>query len=63
MPLFQGSSNKTVGRNIRKLRREGKSGKQAIAIALEEARKSAHSVMRKRRDGAAALRKRKRRGY
>lgn len=41
MPLLSGASQKTVGKNIKKLRREGKPRKQAIAIALESARKAA----------------------
>jgi hypothetical protein len=34
VPLKKGSSNKTVSKNISKLRREGKPRKQAIAIAM-----------------------------
>ena len=40
MPLVEGSSQKTVSKNVKKLRSEGKPRKQAIAIALETARKS-----------------------
>ena len=48
MPLRAGSSQKAVSSNIRTLRREGKPRKQAIAIALEEARKSTHRVALKK---------------
>ena len=40
MPLMKGSSNSVVGENIRMLRREGYSQRQAIAIALNRAGKS-----------------------
>ena len=40
MPLKEGSSNKTISKNIEELKKAGHSIKQSIAIALEEARKS-----------------------
>lgn len=40
MPMYKGSSDATVSRNIRKLMQEGYPRTQAIAIAMSEKRKS-----------------------
>ena len=39
MPLKKGSSKKVISSNIRELRRSGRPQRQAVAIALSQARK------------------------
>ncbi len=49
MPLKKGSSRKTIGKNIKTEMKHGKPQKQAIAIALNVARKSGGKIPRKRK--------------
>jgi hypothetical protein len=44
MPLKKGSSSKTISSNIRELRRSGRSGKQAAAIAYKKAGKGGNNA-------------------
>lgn len=49
MPLKKGVSKKTISSNIATLRHEGYKPKQAVAIALSEARKSGAKIPKKRK--------------
>jgi uncharacterized protein YdaT len=49
MPLQSGSSQKTISANIKKLIEEGYPQKQAIAIALENARDASRKKRKKRK--------------
>jgi hypothetical protein len=44
MPLERGKSRKTIGNNIKKEQSAGKDKGQAVAIALNEARKSGADI-------------------
>lgn len=47
MPLVQSKSKKAVGKNIKKEEEAGKPKKQAVAIALETARKNGAKIPKK----------------
>jgi hypothetical protein len=51
MPLKKGSSRKTISANIRTEIAHGKPQKQAVAIALDTARKSGAKIPRKKKRG------------
>lgn len=49
MPLYKGTSRKTVSRNISKMVREGYPQKQAVAASLNQQRRSKRKGRRKSR--------------
>jgi len=49
MPLTTGKSKKTISKNIRTEMEAGKPQKQAVAIALNEARRSGAKIPKKKK--------------
>lgn len=47
MPLKKGKSKKVISENIAELRHSGKKPKQAVAIAMSQARKSGKGMSKK----------------
>ena len=48
MPLKSGKSGKAVSANIRKLKKEGHSQRQAVAIAMSKAKKTQPKGIKKK---------------
>lgn len=49
MPLSKGKSRDAISKNVKTEMKQGKSQKQAVAIALNEARKSGAKIPKKNR--------------
>lgn len=49
MPLEKGKSKKVIGKNISEMERSGHPKNQAIAAALDQARKSGAKIVKKGR--------------
>jgi len=52
MPLKEGKSKKTISRNITELIHSGRPQKQAVAIALDTARKSGAKIPEKKKSSS-----------
>ena len=49
MPLIKGKSKKAIGANISELIRSGRERRQAVAIALDTARKAGAKIPKKKK--------------
>jgi len=57
MPLRKGKSKKIISRNIREMIKSGHKRKQAIAAALDTARKSGAKIPKKKKSNLKGRRK------
>jgi ribosomal protein L12E/L44/L45/RPP1/RPP2 len=48
MPLIKGKSKKTISKNIKEMMKSGHSQKQAVAAAMNQARKSGATIPKKK---------------